>query len=898
VLAGCSQQPVSVPVRSLEQSGRLAFLCLEPGAAEPGLPLDACAVYNPAAASGVYGQLYAMVTQTARGEVALINLSAGMVVDLDPSTPGVNFMPVGALPGEIVTTPGSTAAFVGSAAANRAGIWVLPSKTIQKGSPHLTSFAACALPSPPGPIVVLTEPFAQGQLEPSDCFGAPLPGPHPNGDLARETQPVGTRKLLVALPDQGDLAVIDAQRLLDRPAGSFQACPIETLVHLRAELPAVLPQQQTPPGGWPPGKAADGSVCSLTQAPSVTSSGGWKPHPVSFSLDAQTSTLYVGDDRAPVVHVLDVSSPCGIVERPALLPMSAGDPSRVVYTKDVSVSPPTSDGRKFLYAVDHREGSLMVFDVSPGSTDRTPLVRPAPDLNLYQPPDRLTFAVPVKSVAFALLDNPVADPATGVAAIGEKCDPDTAVSGVPAGYRTAADWLSGAGPRTLRGLFAFAALSSGQVVTIDVDDFDAPCRRPRAKGACGDESKPSYQGASDELSCNVVRRHEPRDGFYMHTGEVPGSRAPGLLSYPTFTLANSSLPTDQSDTGKKYPKMLAPIRQSGVLQIGGRRVDAIETDPKTAVHPTLLFDYREPRAHYDQDWSVGFEGVMPGAAGHVARLVPASSPEGVGIVEDASAYFCNIGVHDLDAAVALANSLGFAGSADDPASSAYQWAVTHADIAQLTGGFVADADPYWPSVAGQCSPTLCRDTFGPTDQPLAARDLRILKAYQGQLVVADSLRLARCCFPMLTSYTLRATNQWLIVGSASGFLHHVVADPSTGRCVDSCDPARRLRNARILERAPDQPVPSFDGEGAFKNAILQFVLWRGSEPSVRDMVFTFRSTGGFVPLHVNLAAATSYVQPQDMQFVPQIGQLAIADGSVQGLMLINLGTMTLWRAYY
>src|SRR5204863_7736973 len=30
----------------------------------------------------------------------------------------------------------------------------------------------------------------------------------------------------------------------------------------------------------------------------------------------------------------------------------------------------------------------------------------------------------------------------------------------------------------LRGIFAFVTLSNGTIVTIDVDDWDAPCRRP------------------------------------------------------------------------------------------------------------------------------------------------------------------------------------------------------------------------------------------------------------------------------------------------------------------------------------------------------------------------------------------------------------------------------------
>lgn len=38
--------------------------------------------------------LFALVTQTTRGEVAIVDLTAGNVVDIDNSTPGINFLPV------------------------------------------------------------------------------------------------------------------------------------------------------------------------------------------------------------------------------------------------------------------------------------------------------------------------------------------------------------------------------------------------------------------------------------------------------------------------------------------------------------------------------------------------------------------------------------------------------------------------------------------------------------------------------------------------------------------------------------------------------------------------------------------------------------------------------------
>ena len=93
---------------------------------------------------------------------------------------------------------------------------------------------------------VLVQGFPSGAA-PTKCSGEPYADPaHTNGDLALETEPSGTRKLLGSLPDLGALVLLDAQELLDFPAGSFRACPIERWIPLQVDLPPSLPQQRTP----------------------------------------------------------------------------------------------------------------------------------------------------------------------------------------------------------------------------------------------------------------------------------------------------------------------------------------------------------------------------------------------------------------------------------------------------------------------------------------------------------------------------------------------------------------------------------------------------------------------------------------------------------------------------
>ena len=115
--------------------------------------------------------LFALVTQTTRGEVAVVDLTAGGVVDVDPTTPGINFLPVGRLPSDIAATADGTMVYVGSADPNAPSIFALPSSLILGDSqyfdggevdsdgvrpiPDLTTWPVCSLPQAPGAVRIL-----------------------------------------------------------------------------------------------------------------------------------------------------------------------------------------------------------------------------------------------------------------------------------------------------------------------------------------------------------------------------------------------------------------------------------------------------------------------------------------------------------------------------------------------------------------------------------------------------------------------------------------------------------------------------------------------------------------------------------------------------------------------
>ena len=96
--------------------------------------------------------------------------------------------------------------------------------------------------------------------------------------------------------------------------------------------------------------------------------------------------------------------------------------------------------KRYLYAVDARQGSLMLYDITdPVNGPRNPLTRPNPELDPLQAPDRILLSAPVATVTFARHDFPLPNQTqTGPAATGLLCNPNTNAGDVTNG-RTPVD---------------------------------------------------------------------------------------------------------------------------------------------------------------------------------------------------------------------------------------------------------------------------------------------------------------------------------------------------------------------------------------------------------------------------------------------------------------------------
>jgi hypothetical protein len=361
----------------------------------------------------------------------------------------------------------------------------------------------------------------------------------------------------------------------------------------------------------------------------------------------------------------------------------------------------------------------------------------------------------------------------------------------------------------------------------------------------------------------------------------------------------------------------------------------LPTNPDTAPNSSLSFWLQEPRAFPPgEDVNLTYEGaVTPERPAGFLRVSGAGSNNQL---QDDSGGFCSRGVEDLALARQRGSDLGVDAELD-------AFARLHADYLQITADLPAEDDTYWSnpqSVGYGCGGlgngngySACLQVFGNRTTPEPTRDFVILEAYENRLVVeprtssdiVGTLALAYCCFGagQATSYRVRAGDQWVLTGSVTGFLHEVVAGPGPDfRCRRGCNPRRAKFKSRVIEVVNNPPVwcgvvppktpenascclpgqclACRNGGGAVRvdspcvlnNLTTRLAVYRGQARSQRDMAFGWHYSGGFTPLNINLLTETSAVLPEWMRYVPQIGQLSVADGSSEGLALVSLEALT------
>lgn len=935
--ASCQQNPDPPLLRSMDRPQHVDFVCMQVRTNDadrtvihPPLPVrrDRCSAIptNESRSDRDFRpfHLYALVTQTVRGEVAVVDLTLGSVVDSSSAMPNVNLLVVGSVPTGLVSTPDGAATFVATADPNKPAIFALPSSRIlgdfysDQGKPQtIADWPVCALPESPGPVAIVARPGTTLGYE----LVVVLPG-----SIRNKPQVLTLDPAYFGIGDTG---------VTPFAPGKLEPCAraiTSTLV-----LDDAVPSTWTPGPSWPDGVPyVDGGVDLTGQFPAQPSActaappsdagadaepadagdagddGGDAGAPPDGGVDASApdageeggipvqvptgafshasaaiadgTTLYVADDGLPLVHVIDLSTPGKPTELAPYVATSVVQPERRVTVGALTLSPPTRDYRRYLYALDGRAGSVMVFDATdPRTAPRTPMRRPHAELAPGQSPDRIAFDVPVAAMTFVRTDVP--DLTGGTSALclpsaSARTENGAEIEGARGNdYRLGGGLVSELGPARLRGIFALLTLANGQIVVVDVDDWDTSCRRPAKL-----DGTPTVEGAS--RGALAVPQATDLASPYNLPAAFSGSVTKEVyfpVSAPHRLRSSKTMILDGTTT-RTAPYSLAAQILQGDTPLGAMA-------PKPFLDVKLAYDL--PDVALDQDWTFVYEGQLTGFNGLVAPI--ATTDAWATLTFDRSGGgLCARGVEDrrLGASRArdLLHQVSVAARAKngpcDPRTDCSALAERDfalppgleerlGDYVVLNDEILPESDGYWRADAAcwgdpepdpndpnlQKTPTdaagrraLCKAVFGEQKSHSDERHLPILEAYDDRLVVGVytpyeptpalrkgqrastsreryRLQLAQCCFHAQSRFQVRTGGEWLAVGSAVGVLHDVTVDPATKACVWGCDARNVLKRSRTVGAITD---PGPDGRNVPADTAI-------GVRDVRDSLFYVRN---------------------------------------------------------
>ncbi len=847
LLTSCTTTPTAVPVRTFERAQKVDVVCMQVLDSQTGAlikpvpqPQSRCAPV-PAGVDGTFlpFHLFALVTQLGRGEVAVVDLTEGTVVDIDQATPGYNFHVVGKNPTDIAVAPDGLMTFVAAAEVNKPAIYALRNDQIlgdwksAPGSsrPNITKWPSCALPQVPSalaivPTQILAAPIgdagSSGSSDAATTDGSAEGGGSGAGDAGTT---VGTPdslgyEVVAVLPGDArtsaKIVTIDPRPFLRGAAlftdagpevapGSLAPCPITSAIELAGG--AFAPSQVQPGPAWDDGiKYVDGGAPAealpKTGALVCAAGVGFTPDgglpldaPADLGARGGAAALsgqiyYVADAVLPLIHVIDLRSGA-MKELPPLLATSITDPSRRVTISQIAVSPPTREYKRYLYAIDATQGTLMVYDVTdpgPGATEssRLPLTRPHPETNPFQEPDRISFSSPVATLAFARNEWPLTFDvnATGAALTGLLCNPNPNAGSSLSGdageardlgvfYRANSaltigppgiSGVTGPSPFRLRGIFGFATLTTGAMVAIDVDDWDAPCRRPDpigepatllfTDGGTGPgllvpssitPAEPAATSASDldpyhaaitaELTPTTRTRsaavtlegffpvsapHRSRSVQFLRNDPSLGNHLPRIDVLPQLYV-NGAVQVASLDETR--PPILLPPSPEDRWDPDSEPIvakDTSEPDPLRPLPalpaPNVRFSFESPEVHLDQQWTITYEGKGASVKGLAGVISTTDDYQSLTVTVD-QGLFCRRGIEDFQLGqqkaqgiAAIAKAVGV--SVPDRLDHKI------ADYVQLNEDILPNDDPYWGL------PQACWDIATPTvDEPNKKADL-------------------------------------------------------------------------------------------------------------------------------------------------------------------------------
>jgi|GEM_PF-7011064 len=861
--AACSDTTPPPEPTSFQRANRVAFVCVDLrkqiGTDGSLAPMSSCN-RDPAGEETGFG-LHALVLQSSRGEVAAVDVRAWRVLDSRLDIPGKTFAPAGPVPMAIAAAPDHPRV-----------VYVANS-----GSREITVLrtAATMVLSTVEPAtlqrVPLQLPEAAGLVEPYDMTIAP------DQDALFVTSRAGG--WLARIPIQrvqcADGVEDCADGLLD-PAGIVRI-PLE---ESWAKLPAEAFDPNAGTSGAEPYRYICDSTPPLISTPNVPLSlpaqdaDVGAPEPAGMAVDAFceagscTRRLLIADARQPIVHAVDLDKLAGETPSDAILtPILTGAPTeRVAVTPRVPVDLESDAETQFVYAIDARDGSVVV--TQDGRPRNVGVDAQSRVDRLDLGPTVSTASIVAISMAVLTPNFDVRGPASQWVQRVEEPRADDAPLECVDNLRQVRR------SERLRGVFLAVGATDGTVRIFNVHDMELrECR----SCTVGEEPKFSpFQPGYDPLP--VVRNHARLLTYATTDRNATPVLAPSVA--PQFIVQGSAIGVKSDGTTNDTrvagldciscadDQAVSFPQDDGVVDNGGTTDGGVPGENVTCGEGqgrvcSMADPFIEPR-----NWQAVYEGPIPGTLGGRGRFIPRSSPDNqTGALEfTGDVEFCGAGVLGDDQLApgdqlvitsplpteALRAELG-----QELSQPEQDLCTTLVDARTANDNLIAFGIRRAFADRVQVTPDLAT--------PRAARATweQVLKCFAGQ--------------PLTFQVHTRESFVVRDLGSL-GFRHRVIAQADSGLCVvdETQDPKRS-------SRAPKGQL--------YDNGLIAFQPRAGSFAPLTVLTLAAASNSPKLLVRAADSSGTSGwqgVMPIDIRYSPTDQRLYAVDSTVRGLMRISL----------
>ena len=928
--SACSQNTPPPEPAAFSRPTRVAFVCVDKSKVvdDPQylVELSRCdtrttqAVLNPPDVGTAQYSLHALVTQSSRGEVAAVEVGTRHIVDSRLDIPGATFLPAGEVPIAIAVAKGFPDTFYVATAGSR-DISVLRTNALFRAQ-GAESFRKQRLPL---------------QLSEADAPAVPF-------DMLMSPD---QDALFVSSADAGWVARIPIIRCTDSSdascvEGSLGAAQRIAVEGSWAKLPEAAFVQQ------PTVDEAYRFTCSVPNQPSLLptrdvpiplperGSDVGSPQPAGLALDAFcepgncTRRLLVADRKQPIVHAIDLDRmSAGETDAAVLEPILAGAPTeRVAVTPRVPISRETTDATQYVYAIDARDGSVLV-----AQDGRIRNVSVDPNHRA----DRLDLGIAYAAgqpVALSLeVLTPNFDPFDTA---DQWVDREPLPSGKPNPLVCVDQNHQGRTVRRLRGVFLAVGSTDGTVRVFNVHDMELKnCRDNTCMVKVNDTANAAayspYNSGYDpypvvrnrariaiDYNTTTAQELQPLHPTVIPQFQVAGSiigvkadgttndtRAAGLDCLPCSATQASAFP-GPNDTTTATPAaapMTSVTTQPRLATAGKAGSGAVAQDAMAMGDAGTASDAAttstggtckagEARVCVMADpfveplsWNVVYEGHLPGTNGGRGRFVGPEASDSGALEFLGETGFCKAGVLGDD----VLGSAAFPGEGDQlQILSALPTPELRARVQADAGLAAVENDA--------CNRLIsARDT---ENKPIA---FAIQKAYADRLQIKPDVlgadetegpvdwKLVQKCFsnqPVTYRVATRGSFIVLSVG-AIGFQHRVIEDPSTHHCQN--DPTQDVKSTGRV-----RPGELFD------NGLIAFKPLAGTYETLTTLYLINQNSAPKMVLNAADLGATSVlrgVMPVDMRYNRGDQTLYVVDITVRGLMPVSLDPMSAVQSY-